>query len=131
MRFPAGKQRTRGLHLGCTQYTIGWSTERVSREPAILLLQALSPDDLDQFLSHCQRGEVIRGETLLAVGQPLEFAADMPSTTALSLNVFLQSHHQRMPSLQLDRGERDAVVDYILSLKADQAGGVGNEVPND
>ncbi len=65
------------------------------------------------------------------VGPAFLRVANMPSTTALSLNVFLQSHHQRMPSLQLDRGERDAVVDYILSLKADQAGSVGNEVPND
>ncbi|WP_457104642.1 c-type cytochrome [Methylobacterium sp. P5_C11] len=43
--------------------------------------------------------------------------ANMTSTTALSLDVFLQSHHQRMPSLRLDRHEMDAVIDYILSLK--------------
>lgn len=43
--------------------------------------------------------------------------ANMPSTTGLSLNVFLQSHHQQMPSLRLDRDEMNAVIDYILSLK--------------
>ena len=35
----------------------------------------------------------------------------------VSLNVFLQSHHQQMPSLRLDRDEMNAVIDYILSLK--------------
>ncbi len=44
--------------------------------------------------------------------------ANMPSTTGPALSVFLQSHHQRMPSLRLDRDEMDAVIDYILSLKA-------------
>jgi hypothetical protein len=41
----------------------------------------------------------------------------MPSTTGPALAVFLQSHHERMPSLRPDRDEMDAVIDYILSLK--------------
>lgn len=45
----------------------------------------------------------------------------MPSTTGPALNVFLQSHHRRMPSLRLDRDELDAVIDYILSLKEAEA----------
>ncbi|MHB2205295.1 c-type cytochrome [Methylobacterium sp. CM6257] len=53
------------------------------------------------------------------VGPAFLRVANMPSTTALSLNVFLQSHHQQMPSLRLDRDEMDAVIDYILSLKGD------------
>lgn len=48
--------------------------------------------------------------------------ANMPSTTGPALSVFLQSHHQRMPSLRLDRDEMDAVIDYILSLRAGKAG---------
>lgn len=51
------------------------------------------------------------------VGPAFLRVANMPSTTGLSLNVFLQSHHQRMPSVRLDRDEMDAVIDYILSLK--------------
>ncbi|MGH1570421.1 c-type cytochrome [Methylobacterium sp. P31] len=47
--------------------------------------------------------------------------ANMPATTGLALNVFLQSYHQRMPSLRLDRDELDAVIDYILSLKSEAA----------
>ncbi|MBP2492801.1 mono/diheme cytochrome c family protein [Methylobacterium sp. PvP062] len=69
---------------------------------------------------HCSECHVI-GRT----SQPGAFAgpaflrvANMPSTTGPALAVFLQSHHQRMPSLRLDRDEMDAVIDYILSLKA-------------
>jgi mono/diheme cytochrome c family protein len=51
------------------------------------------------------------------VGPAFVRIATMPSTTGPSLNVFLQSHHQTMPSLRLDRDEMDAVIDYILSLK--------------
>lgn len=60
-----------------------------------------------------QQGEFI-GPAFLRV-------ANMPSTTGAALNVFLQSHHQRMPSLRLDRDEMDAVIDYILSLKGAEA----------
>ncbi|MFH6782033.1 MULTISPECIES: c-type cytochrome [Methylobacterium] len=52
------------------------------------------------------------------VGPSFVGIATMPSTTGLALSVFLQSHHQRMPSLRLERDERDAIIDYILSLKA-------------
>lgn len=55
------------------------------------------------------------------VGPSFIGVADMPSTTGPALNVFLQSHHDRMPSLRLDRDEMDAVIDYILSLKAEPA----------
>ncbi|MEE7450225.1 cytochrome C552 [Methylobacterium radiotolerans] len=53
------------------------------------------------------------------VGPSFVRVADMPSTTGPALNVFLQSNHDRMPSLRLDRDEMDAVIDYILSLKAE------------
>lgn len=55
------------------------------------------------------------------VGPAFLRVANMPSTTGPALNVFLQSHHQRMPSLRLDRDEMDAVIDYILSLKEAEA----------
>ena len=41
----------------------------------------------------------------------------MPSATALSLRVFLQTPHVRMPDFQLSNNEIDDVVAYILSLK--------------
>ena len=43
--------------------------------------------------------------------------AAMPSTTALSLRVFLQSPHPSMPNLILSQTERDDLVAYILSLR--------------
>ena len=43
--------------------------------------------------------------------------AKLPSTTALSIRVFLQSEHGRMPSFQLARDQIDDVVAFIISLK--------------
>jgi mono/diheme cytochrome c family protein len=43
--------------------------------------------------------------------------ANLPSTTALSLRVFLQSNHREMPNLNLKPGEADDIIAYILSLK--------------
>ena len=43
--------------------------------------------------------------------------AAMPSTTALSLRVFLQTPHGRMPDFALSRNETDDVIAYILSLR--------------
>jgi mono/diheme cytochrome c family protein len=43
--------------------------------------------------------------------------AATPSTTALSLRVFLQSSHPPMPNLMLSQTERDDLVAYILSLR--------------
>lgn len=53
-----------------------------------------------------------------SIGPAFKAVAAMPSTTGMALNVFLQSHHPSMPSVRLDRDEMDAVIDYILSLKA-------------
>ncbi|MBY0338676.1 MAG: cytochrome c [Acetobacteraceae bacterium] len=43
--------------------------------------------------------------------------AAMPSTTEMSLRVFLQTPHAGMPNFQLSRQQTDAVVAYILSLR--------------
>ncbi len=43
--------------------------------------------------------------------------AKMPSTTELSLKVFLQSSHRDMPNFILSPEELDPVVGYILALK--------------
>jgi mono/diheme cytochrome c family protein len=44
--------------------------------------------------------------------------ANKPSATALSLRVFLQSNHDRMPDFILKTSEVDDIVAYILSLKS-------------
>jgi len=43
--------------------------------------------------------------------------ADLPSTTALSLRVFLRSSHKTMPNFVIARGDTDDIVAYILSLR--------------
>ena len=43
--------------------------------------------------------------------------ADLPSTTGLSLNVFLHSNHRNMPNLILSPADSDDLIAYILSLK--------------
>jgi cytochrome c len=43
--------------------------------------------------------------------------ANLPSTTALSLKVFLRSNHPSMPNIVLTPGQTDDLVSYILSLK--------------
>ena len=50
-------------------------------------------------------------------GPAWQAIANMPSTTHLSLAVFLQSSHRNMPNLILTPGEIDDLVAYILSLK--------------
>jgi mono/diheme cytochrome c family protein len=57
--------------------------------------------------------------TLPDTGDPPSFQsiADLPSTTGLSLKVFLRSPHRNMPNLILSEAESDDVIAYILSLK--------------
>ena len=43
--------------------------------------------------------------------------ANLPSTTGISLNVFLHSNHRNMPNLILEPADSYDVIAYILSLK--------------
>jgi hypothetical protein len=43
--------------------------------------------------------------------------ADLPSTTGVSLNVFLHSNHNNMPDFVLSSAVSDDLIAYILSLK--------------
>ena len=45
--------------------------------------------------------------------------ANLPSTTALALNVFLRSNHRTMPNFIIAPDDADRIVGYILSLKRD------------
>jgi mono/diheme cytochrome c family protein len=47
--------------------------------------------------------------------------ANVPSTTALSLKVFLRSNHTRMPNLIIPDTETDDLIAYILNLKQPSA----------
>ncbi len=44
--------------------------------------------------------------------------ADLPSTTALSLNVFLRTTHDGMPNYHISGQDADDVITYLLSLKS-------------
>jgi len=48
---------------------------------------------------------------------PFPAVAQMKSTTPMSLRVFLQTPHARMPDLHLTRDEIDDLSAYILSLR--------------
>jgi len=43
--------------------------------------------------------------------------ANLPSTTPLSLRVFLRSNHNGMPNLIVSEADTTELIDYILSLK--------------
>jgi cytochrome c len=51
------------------------------------------------------------------IGPKFDAIANLPSTTALSLKVFLRSSHNRMPYFILSSTDTDDVIAYILSLK--------------
>jgi mono/diheme cytochrome c family protein len=46
-----------------------------------------------------------------------EDIARLPSTTRLSLKVFLRSSHKQMPNFMISRSHEDDIIAYILSLK--------------
>jgi mono/diheme cytochrome c family protein len=46
-----------------------------------------------------------------------EDIANLPSTTALSLKVFLRSNHNQMPNLIFSDAEADDMIAFILNLK--------------
>ncbi len=46
-----------------------------------------------------------------------EQVARLPSTTALSLRVFLRSSHADMPNIQMSDADADDLIAYMLTLK--------------
>jgi mono/diheme cytochrome c family protein len=70
-----------------------------------------------EICSHCHR--VAEGQRAPLPNAPSFIdIANMPSTTALSLKVFLRSNHKRrMPNFIMSNSDTNDVVDYILSLK--------------
>jgi mono/diheme cytochrome c family protein len=50
-------------------------------------------------------------------GPAFQRIANLSSTTALSLNVFLRSNHTTMPNFIIAPGDAAEIVHYILSLK--------------
>lgn len=70
-----------------------------------------------EVCARCHLVEVAdRSDPVLGIPSFQEVAY-RPSTTALSLRVFLRSPHKDMPNLVLSKDDTDAIVAYILSLK--------------
>jgi hypothetical protein len=69
-----------------------------------------------ELCSSCHR--VTAGQPRLRQNAASFFAiANLPSTTALSLKVFLRTNHKGMPDLIVSEPDSDYLIDYILSLK--------------
>lgn len=70
----------------------------------------------------CKECHSIDGSAVTA-GKPnapdLRKVAAMPSTTALSLRVFLNSTHTNMPNVIIQPSDADEIIHYILGLKRD------------
>ena len=71
-----------------------------------------------KLCSSCHR---VLPMTLSDMADPPSFQsiADLPSTTGISLNVFLHSSHRNMPNLIISPTESNDLIAYILSLKKD------------
>ena len=67
----------------------------------------------------CQNCHAIEATIAGTRGGAPDFAAiaNRSSTTALSLKVFFQTSHQRMPNLIIEPAQAEDLVNYILSLK--------------
>jgi mono/diheme cytochrome c family protein len=117
-------------------YTRVMSTiaQRIRRSVALMVAAILAASPLP--LTAQEIGDVAMGERLAktwcstchvvtpsaqtgtSTGAPTFAAiAGLPSTTPISLRVFLQTPHARMPDLHLSHDETDNLIAYILSLR--------------
>lgn len=68
--------------------------------------------------SWCKECHAIEpGELSAGKGPAFARIAQQPSTTALSLNVFLRSTHANMPNFIIAPDDASEIVQYLLSLK--------------
>jgi cytochrome c len=67
----------------------------------------------------CKDCHAIEATTTGATSGPPAFTAiaEQPSSTELSLKVFLRTSHRSMPNLVITPSQADDLVNYILSLK--------------
>ncbi len=69
------------------------------------------------YLASYETGDVAISLTTDVDAPAYTDLASTPRVTALSLRAFLETPHERMPDLHLDRDETDNVIAYILSLE--------------
>jgi len=102
--------------------------------PATLVLAAAALAALPSIAPAQDRGNAASGRDLAGhwcanchqiSGGPLarpgvatfEQVARLPSTTALSLRVFLRNSHADMPNIQMSDADTDDLIAYILTMK--------------
>ncbi len=97
--------------------SIAWSALLVAATASSTFGQELGDPDAGQRLASLNCAQC--HGALDAPGGAPAFAtiATMPSTTAESLEVFLQTSHATMPNLILSPGDRNDLIAYILSLR--------------
>jgi cytochrome c len=99
-----------GVALGCILASIGISAAQ-DRDGDKAAGRRLA----ERWCAECHQIAASRSGVFAGPGFP--DIAQLPSTTALSLKVFLRSSHQEMPNFQLTSEDTEDVVAYILSLK--------------
>ena len=70
-------------------------------------------------ITQCSSCHRVMPMTLSDKADPPSFQsiADLPSTTGISLNVFLHSNHRNMPDFIVSSADSNDLIAYILSLK--------------
>lgn len=114
MKFRILTRRWSVFMLGCSLLTAPFAASSVAQtmNGDVKMGQELAQN----WCGDCHAVDAQHAEARGAAPSFLSIAK-MPSTTAISLHVFLQTPHERMPNLQLTKSQIDDVVAYILSLQ--------------
>jgi len=92
--------------------------------PTSALAQPLAGDPLtgrQTATAICAPCHQTDGRRLDGIAPTFLDVANMPSTTALSLKVFLRTSHNEMPNLIISNSDTDDLIAYILDLKEPSA----------
>lgn len=71
---------------------------------------------VEQNCMGCHRVGPSSEPRAVTVGPDFQAVAAMPTTTVLSLKVFLETPHGQMPRIQFSREEQEDIIAYIVSL---------------
>ena len=97
--------------------SIALSALLVAATASSALSQELGDRDAGERLAALNCAQCHRAIDTLAGAPAFSTIANMPSTTADALNVFLLTPHAAMPDLILSPGDRSDLIAYILSLR--------------
>jgi mono/diheme cytochrome c family protein len=69
------------------------------------------------WCTNCHVVEPLHPAVSTDVAPSFSAVAHMPSTTSMSIHVFLQTSHGQMPDFKLSREQIDDIAAYILTLR--------------